>query len=286
MADILEKNVDSLFKDFKSLRSYKEKLKFFDNHFDLLFFNFPSFDAQLSFLFDADKLNLLFDIFEKERKKNVSLIKKISYNDSEYVFNVYPNNLSGQHLNEYIITKFVYKDANYNELVLRIDSIARSDKKIVENSIREAEDILEAIKQIIKTNKDSTFRSQFFSVFYSGFIDCNNKQIKKYPTKKKIIELYLYSMGILFAKYREALSEHINLKITTVEKALCNSIELSHLKAKVLLLNELGVTQFLRDKFKASGKIDIENKIAEVFCVVMGENTDNVKNIVEYIDRS
>lgn len=265
-----EANIENLYTEFEGLKNYKEKLKFFDKHFNLIPFTFPSFDAHLDFLLKSDSINLLTEILEKERRKSLSFIKKYYCDKIEFVFDVNPHNSNVHFFNEYVITKFTCNDEHFNDFLLYSKTIFETDKSDVRFRIAEVSSLIEIIKQKIENKKDRTFRKQLFNVFYTGFLDYTHGQLKKFPNKKKLIELYLYSAGILFGKYKETLLEQVYKSKLAVAHISSDSIGYKYPKDKVLLLNELGVTQYLRDKYKNSDEINIKNKIAELFCILTG----------------
>lgn len=267
--------IDQLYKEFRALKSYHDKLKFFDQHFTLLPFDFPTFDVQLHFLLQEDVVKLLTEILEKERRKSYSFIKRSYFADTDFVFDVHPHNSNMQVFNDYVISKFIYD----NDHLLR-NSTSVPGSKDLESRIIEVNSLIADVKHRIENKKDRTFRKQFFTVFYSGFLDYTNSQTKKYSYKKKFIELYLYSMGIVFGKYKEALLEQLYKTEIKAGHASSDSTGNNVFLAKVQLLNELGVTQFLREKYKDSGELNIEKKIAELYCTITGENGRLIKNTI------
>lgn len=197
--------IEVLYKEFKSLKNYIDKLRFFDKYFDLVPFNFPSFDEHLNFLLQPEGTNLLIEILEKERRKNISFSKKEYQDKIEYVFDVTPHNSNMLVFNEYLITKFTCFNKNCSNFFFQKKTVKKADKKSLRSCADEVNDLVETITKKIENKKDRTFRKQFFNVFYSGYRDYTEEKIKKFSQKKKLIELYLYSAGILFAKYKEAL---------------------------------------------------------------------------------
>lgn len=266
--------IDQLYNEFRGLKNYQDKLRFFDQHFTLLPFDFPTFDVHLNFLLREDVAKLLTEILEKERRKSYSFIKRSYLNETSFVFDVHPHNSNMQVFNDYVISKFI----DDNDRVF-IDT-SSADCRDLESSLIEVNSLIENIKRKIDNKKDRTFRKQFFNVFYSGFLDYTNDHVKKYSYKKKFIELYLYSMGIVFGKYREVLLEQLYKTEIKADNTSSDPVTYNLFHAKVQLLNELGVTQFLRERYKDSGELNIEKKIAELYSTITGENGRLIKDTI------
>lgn len=276
-------DIANVYKEFKGLKNYYEKLKFFDQHFTLLPFSFPSFDVHLNFLLKENGIKSLTEIFEKERQKRPGFIELVFYSEMKFVFDAHPHNSNVHTFNDYIISKFTCNGNCFNDHLLEVAALSQTGRIILENLIIEVNSLIKIVKEKIENNKDRSFEKQFFNVFYSGFIDFNNGQVKKHYHKKKLIELYLYAMGNLFGMYKQALSEQVcktEIKVRDISNA---SITYKEFKTRVLLLHEFGVTDYLRKKYKNSGEINIESKIIELYFTITGESVQLVENVVKDI---
>jgi hypothetical protein len=228
-------DIVNVYKEFKGLKSYTEKLKFFDQHFTLLPFSFPSFDVHLDFLLQEGGTASLNEILEKERRKRPSFIKTVFYDQMTFVFDAHPHNSNVHTFNDYIISKFICNGGRFSDLLFTILSLGETGKTALEHLIIEVNSLIDTVKKKIENTKDRTLTNQFFNVFYSGFIDFTNGQVKKYYCKMKLIELYLYSAGILFGLYKQALSEQIIKTEIRGHDTSINSICHFDCKSKFLL---------------------------------------------------
>ncbi|HEY4156263.1 MAG TPA: hypothetical protein VGM24_12570 [Puia sp.] len=199
-----ENQIKILYQEFTKLKSYIDKLLFFDLHFGIISFRFPDFDPSLSFFFEDGKTGFLPDILKKERN-NPSLHERLFSFSGEYRFSIKPTNSNSSIYSRYILSKFLSSAPDFDVLIKKrkIQAAPRDafDKPLLE----EANGMINRIEYKLRNEYDKSLTLHGMAVFYKGFSDSFSGQVVLPAKKRKFIELFLYAQGILYSKYIHAL---------------------------------------------------------------------------------
>ena len=267
MPDNRIKVFTKLYQDFCELTNYQDKLTFYDQYFGIIPFDFPAFKPELDILLKANEINTLVEIFEQERKKTVELTKIIECESKSFVFNLRPANSERQLLNDYIIEHFLTNDPGFESAILDISKISDSNKYLLDKALNGANSRVQLINSNLVKNKELSFRNQFLHAFQNGFNDYQLNFIKCFSAKRKIIELYLYAQGILFAKYIEALR---NKRFTDLP------VESDDLKSRLALFKKYGVLDHLRNQ------VHSKKKLAQLVSEMIGEKITTIEKLINH----
>jgi hypothetical protein len=259
-----ENQIRSLYSEFKSLKKYVEKLAFFDRWFGIIPFNFPDFDPHLRFFFEREKTEELVDIFKKERNNPGLTVKKFQY-DETFAFNIKPANSNSSAYSHFILSCFLARKPLFEEWIKQNNSSGIT----MEFLLDEANGILNSIELYLQNEYDKSFRLQCMSVFYRGYYDAFTRHLNGPGKKRKFIELYLYAQGMIYADFISSLKVAMRKANHPEDFETQAPLDLT---GKMNLLRELGILDFLMDKFvhPASGLNDI--KLAETITRITGES--------------
>ncbi|MDP4128845.1 MAG: hypothetical protein Q8939_01685 [Bacteroidota bacterium] len=199
-----EKQIKLLHQEFKTLKRYIDKLSFYDRHFGIIPFTFPSFDPALSLFFEEDKTEILTGIFKKERNNPVLTEKLFSFKN-DYRFNIKPANSNSSIYSTYILSKFLTPTPDFDTLLNGPEETSLYNTPSPNDRLEKANEILNSIEYKLHHEYDKSLKLHCMTVFYKGFYDAFTRNIVRPDKKRKFIELYLYAQGILYAKYLDAL---------------------------------------------------------------------------------
>jgi hypothetical protein len=258
-----ENQVRSLYSEFKSLKKYVEKLAFFDRWFGIIPFDFPDFDPRLRFFFEREKTEELVDIFKKERN-NPGLI---------LAFNIKPANSNSSVYSHFILSCFLARKPSFEEWIKQ----NMSTNKTVEDLLDEANGVVNTIEMYLRNEYDKSFKLQCMSVFYRGFYDAFTRHLSGPGKKRKFIELYLYAQGMIYADFIGSLK-------TAMRKAgqpedLKTQAPLD-LEGKMNLLHELGILDFLTDRYSNPGSGLSPVNLVETISQITGESPEQKEKIL------
>jgi hypothetical protein len=258
-----ENQIRVLYSEFKSHKKYAAKLAFFDTHFGIIPFSFPEFDPHLRFFFQKDKTEELIEIFKKERN-NPGLTERRFLLGETFVFNIKPANSNSAAYSNYILSRFLSRRPVFDSWIRRNKSTDTSIERLLE----EANGTINKIEFCLQNEYDKSFRLQCMAVFFKGFYDAFSDGVTLPGKKRKFIELYLYAQGIIYSNYINFLKTNLRNSLIGIDLNSPTNLDLS---GKLELLNELGIIEFLKTRYAGMDSILVENKIAEILCLVTGE---------------
>jgi len=261
--------------EFMGLKKYADRLIFFDHHFGIIPFPFPGFDPELSFLFQKDKTGDLEGIYKKERNNKSLTEKKFSYNE-DFVFNIRPANSNSAVYSNYILSCFLLRAPEFTEWI----SKEKDNGKPVERLLDQANALVNNIEYRLQCKQDKSFSLQCMAVFFKGFYDAFCNQVYGPGKKRKFIELFLYAQGIIYLNYISSLKSAFQISQYPPETTVHNHLDLSE---KLNLLQELGIVDFLKSRYTGIDSISYENKLAEIICMITGEDTDQRKTVLKIL---
>lgn len=258
-----ENHIRALHSEFRSHKKYAGKLAFFERVFGIIPFSFPPFDPQVRYLFQKEKTELLVDIFKKERNNPGLTEKKFCFGET-FVFNIRPANSNSSTYSNYILSVFLSRSPSFEEWIRN----NKSADKTIEFYLDEANGIINQIEYLLQNEYDKSFMLQCMSVFYKGLYDAFRQRINLPDKKRKFIELYLYAQGIIYANYIRQLKTNLQESRSPVDSSEPLHLDLP---GRLDLLNELGVIHFLKNKYTGLDAASLENKVAEILCLITGE---------------
>lgn len=274
-----QEEIRRLHAEFSSIVKYRDKVIFYDRFFGLFNYRFPLFDPELDMLFKPEKISVIVDLFEKERRSSFVPERKFSFADETFIFNVAPLNSNAEIFNDCIVSKFIESDKQFNNVLRRIKNSGSVDGPVTHKIYAKARNNISVIEEQIYGGNEGSLRSQFMTVFYQGYHDHRNNTFKKFPRRKKIIELYLYSQGVLYAKYIDAVNEVLLKQKDEPEERF----DILDLKGRLILFRELGIVDLLKKKYKKLGQIAAEKKVAEIICLMLGENPSQADRVFDHL---
>jgi hypothetical protein len=270
-----ENQVRTLYAEFKGLKKYADKLFFFDRHFGIIPFSFPDFDPQLLFFFQKEKTDELAGIFKKERNNPGLTEKKFSFGE-DFTFSIRPANSNSAAYSNYILTCFLSRSPVFEEWLEQ----EKRNKIQVEKMLDQANGIINHIEFSMQNEHDKSFRLQCMSVFYKGFYNAFCNQLNLPDKKRKFTELYLYAQGIIYANYVSSLKAALRDSLNPVDLQKPANLDLS---GKMELLQELGIIDFLHSRYAGMDSRSLENKVAEIICLMTGENPDKKESVIRIL---
>jgi hypothetical protein len=270
-----EHQIRKFHSEFRSHKKYADKLKLFDRIFGIIPFPFPDFDPQLRFFFQKEKTDELIVIFKKERN-NPGLTEKKFFFGEPFLFSIKPANSNSSAYSNFILSSFL-SDAPVFEEWIRKNT---TDEKPVEVLLDEANGIINHIEYCLKNEYNKSFASQCMPVFFKGFYDAFRNRVNLPDKKRKFIELYLYAQGIIYANYISSLKSA--LQKSENHEELHASLNLD-LPGKLSLLNELGIIDFLKNKYAGLDSVSFENKVSEILCLVTGEFAGQKESVLKIL---
>jgi hypothetical protein len=267
-----ENQIRVLHAEFKNQKKYADKLAFFDRFFGIIPFPFPDFDPQLSYFFQKEKTEELEDIFRKERN-NPGLTEKKFFFGEPYAFNIKPANSNSSLYSRFILSSFLSRKPVFEHWIRQ----KKTAEKPIDYLLDDANRIVNNIEYFLENEYDKSFKLQCMSVFYKGFYDAFRKRVNLPGKKRKFIELYLYAQGIIYANYLSSLKTAFRKSRIPVD--LYRPLQLD-LPGKLALLNELGIIDFLKNKYAGLDAESFENRMAEWIRLITGEQSDQKEQIV------
>jgi hypothetical protein len=277
-----DEHILNLHAEFQQLKQYRDKVVFFDTHFGILEYSFPPFQPELDILFKPEGIDILIELFQKERRNSASLDRKYFINGNQYSFNITPLNTNPQILNDYILSKFISSDSAFNSELEEIEKLKAGEQFFLRLKQKLALSNIRAIDNKLVSGTERSFRSRFMNVFYNGYLDYINNEIKKFPYRKKYIELYLYAHGIHYGKYLEGLTDSLRF-VNESHDEQNNHQAIMDWPSRILLFKELGILQLLKQKYSQFGR-NMDDELARVICVILGQDLHLSERIKEYIN--
>lgn len=272
-----ENQIRSLYSEFKSLKKYVEKLAFFDRWFGIIPFDFPEFDPRLRFFFEREKTEELIDIFKKERNNPGLTVKKFHY-DEIIAFNIKPANSNSSAYSHFILSCFLTRKPEFEEWIKR----NRSADKTVEDLLNEANSVVNSIEINLQNEYDKSFKLQCMSVFYKGFYDAFTRHLNGPGKKRKFIELYLYAQGMIYADFISSLKTAMRIANHPEDVKIQVPLDLA---GKMNLMHELGILDFLRDRYLNPESELSDINLAETISQITGESPEQKELILHLMKK-
>ena len=283
MDAIAENKILQLSREFSAKRKYLDRLGFFEKHFRVLFNLFSPFDHSLGFLYNEPQLQILTDIYRHDKDIYISLRKKIVAGKTPVVLDVRPVNSCRLIFNCFVIEKFTREDEHFNALKKAINKYGQVEGKPAGFLLGECDEQIAHIRQLLFKKKATDFRTQFLKVFYEGYTDELENKPKTFRFKKKMIELYLYSQGMLFASYRRQLQSYQLLNADNDVLMKFNENIVLDWRDRVLILKDMGLLEIAAGKIQHPVEKIKKQKTWQTVSKIIGQQPAMTERIGQYI---
>ncbi len=268
--DYTHTEINELFLQFHSIHRYEERLKLYDTHFNILPFTLPEFETNLYTFFSTNHLSQFENLLRMERRSNEMLQKTFVFGIDFYTFNIKPTTAHCITFNNYIISRFLQAGTQLKQRIQGELDLIRESASPVKMMLATVNDMLAMLKSKAASDNRRCLSTQFTLVFLKGLTDYSaNGMPVISPKKKKIIELYLYTQGVIYGEYIQLLKKHALFQVTQ-ESDMPRLCTLDPEK-KISLLKELGLIEAIRKKYPFLNKSDLDKKIEEIIFFVTGE---------------
>lgn len=251
--------IQEMYAVFQRTARYEDRIRLYDQYFNILPFTLPAFDINLSNFFSDKNLARFDAILRQERTLSVTLKKVFQFDKEQFTFNIKPVSANYLALNIYLINRFLQTREPLFAGIKKGDDHLSTEKLL--SAAREMIAALE--KQTTLDTRKNTI-AQYARVFFKGLTDFNTlKALSTSGRRKKIIELYMYAMGFLYGEYISTLQFHQG------KEAKGNGS--AGAEEKLRLLQEFGFIEAIRNRFPFLNKQDLDRKITDIIYRVTGE---------------
>lgn len=275
---VMKCTLQNAYKTFCEL-DYKGKVLLFDQLFSIIPFEFPLSDLELGWFHYEEKFNQLHAILETERRDRHIYEKVLRTPEGEFKFDIKPLYLNQRrYLNCYIIEKFL---SQMQEISLATDKNLQLSPRPVKNLEAKVTHLTTILHWTSDTllHADLTLpRYKFLDLFYKGYQSVQMSVSFSVSTRRKYIELFLFSQGQFFAKHLAYLRSLLEISPDKISSSM--QMDLTQ---KIILLHKLGVLEQLLHKFEASNVSNAENVLAELICLITSEHPKNLPFLAELV---
>lgn len=257
---------------------YQSKVELYHQKFNIIPFEFPAHDVEISWFNNQMKLDYLTTVFHQERRGINLYVKEFNIDGQSFNFNIKPQTFHQRiFLNQFILSKFLEKKTILHESFFKEVELLDNPVEYLENKISHLTMIVNWCKDSLEL-PDSSLRVKFLRIFFNGYQAFYTGSDKMIGIRRKYIELFLYSQGLILAEYFELLKSYLQAITKGINKKKSLSIPL-----KVLLLHELGIIDLLRNKYSVNKTNNSDNIIAEIVCLITSEKLSNLNIVLKYI---
>ena len=273
-----EEYVQRLKVEFETLTTYESKLSFFDKVFLVIPYEFPTFSANLSAIFDRTVIQEIIRNALRERTRRTTLERTFSYSGRKYTFDIYPDEGSVIIYNNYVICRFLEQQITPIEYIERHTDASRESAFVYKTLLESAQARIHEVETIVNSTTLTFHRDKFAVKFFQAFQAAKTGDMPDLSLLESLHTLYLYAIGIWFYKYTAQLSELANgVKVTTADFI---PSEYASLKERIQLMHDLGIIDFLTEEFSHKFPEDVKHHVAEVLCKIIGEPAYNTQHIL------
>ena len=182
--------------------NYRSRLALFDQLFGLIPFKFPEFDPKISWYSDTDAFDNLVFLFSDERSKGRSLFeRKIEAADEHLHFQVFPVQKTERNaFHDFVLNKFISEKTSIEKKAeLQLSCIPNVQEEI-KAKMNVIEKTLQWMFTTLKKNSPS-LKNKFLQIVYNGTLASGVELNSRFNMRRKFIELYLYTQGLLIADH-------------------------------------------------------------------------------------
>lgn len=268
-----------LLKEFKAL-DYLGKVELFDKKFGLIPYKFPDYDIEASWFSNELKCASLSAAFSQEGRDRQQLQKDIKVGLTTASFDIRPLTKKQRiAFNQYCISSMLAKKEILDKHVKAEYEKAVNKRKFVEAKIDQLSTIINWVQYAFKKHPENALRVKFLQIFYNGFLAYNKGNNSQIMIRRKFVELYLYSQGMLLAAHYQEIQSR--LESMPRKNSLRDSLSLP---LKIVLLHKLGIIRSLEEPFKKRHMAGYQNSLAELICLITSEDASNQDSIVKYLN--
>ena len=120
------------------------------------------------------------------------------------------------------------------------------------------------------------------SVFYRGFYDAFTRHLNGPGKKRKFIELYLYAQGMIYADFISSLKTAIRKSNDPEDPKTPVPLDL---EGKMNLMHELGILDFLIDRYLNPENELSDFNLAEAIIRITGELPERKEMILHFMKK-
>lgn len=251
----------------------------FDKQFDLVPFQFPEFTPTLSWFDDVLRLDRLMEIFEEERSRGPLLYERLVEASGQHlIFRIAPSQRADRDFfNEFVLQKFLsHKTSIQRAYELKLVGAA-SPLRQVRDSLDAITEALERIPRELRKNPAS-LATKFLQIFYNGVLAPGFEWNSSVVVRRKFIELYLYSQGLLLSDHYRWLRNKLGDLNTE------SHLETITLPQKIALLHQTGVLDYLRSKLEQQNAEDNLRAVSRIISLLTAGNTIHYSSVLEYLN--
>jgi hypothetical protein len=260
-----------------STLDYQEKVRLFDKLFGLVPFDFPVADLECLWFTNEIKYNRLVEYFNLENRNKHIYKRTIRSKNKDVVFDVRP--LSKPHrifFNQYVVSGFLAAKDELAKQILVESKRADSASQYLEEKQEHLLSVVDWARHTVNEPK-TCLRHQFLRIFLNGFRAYQNVNDELVKTRRKFVELFLYSQGLLLAGQIDELQKRIDRLQSRKGKTGMNPLQ------KILLLHELGVIELLQKKFSEENLNHHYGSLAELISLICFDGPPMGKMVAEQI---
>lgn len=262
--------------EFSSL-AYQDKVRLFDEMFRLVPFDFPKTDLECSWFTNEVRYNQLAAYLNSENSNKNIYAAIAAREGKDLVFDIRP--VSKAHrvfFNQFVVTKFL---AAKNDLAKQLSQEvknATSPTHFLEAKQTQLLAVADWAKAVLREQKFS-LRHQFLRIFFNGYLAYQNVNDDWVKVRRRFVELFLHSQGLLLAAHLDEVRSKMQLYKTESGK------EPMSLSQKIYLLQELGVIELLRQKFGKRNNPSGKDPLPELIGLICSDKPTNSRLVAKHI---
>lgn len=249
---------------FNGFTRYEDKLKFYDQQFNILPFTLPAFETNLFNFFSEENLRRFEAILREERNSGIATHRCFFFDKEQYIFSVRPVNSNYLVFNNYLINRFLQTGAYIKATIKQEADLIQESRSPLAIMLASAKEMVNLLERRVAMDPRRNALTQFATVFFKGLSDFRAWKAPAISSKrKKIIELYLYTLGFVYGEYMHALQFHHASQYANETPV--------DIQGKILLLKEFGFIDAIRSRYPFLNKTDLDRKIEDIIYLITGE---------------
>lgn len=260
-----------------SALGYQDRVRFFDKRFQVVPFPFPKADVECSWFTNEMRYNQLVEFLNSENGNKNIYARAVRHRDGEAVFDVRPVSKAHRILfNQFVVAKFL---AAKNDLAQQLSheyKHAADPLLFLESRQARMLAVVDWAKLVLLEQKFS-LRHQFLRVFFNGYLAYQNVNDELVKVRRRFVELFLHSQGLLLAAHLDDLACRIQMHKTDTEKKPMS------LSQKIFLLQELGVIELLRKKIREDAESSGNDLLPELIGLICTDKPVNRHLLAKHI---
>ena len=208
MTENTENTIGSDFEQFTKL-DYCSKLIFYNARFGIVPFAFPPFDSEVSWYWDRVKLSMLTNFYFLELRGSKMYEKSFVSNGEKLLFSIKPLTFVQRiQYNKFIQLIFLHQKDELENIFRNRFADAHCSPQYIKAEVNRVSKSINWVTYTVRNFKGKPqLADQFLGVYYNGIKASGEGRISLVRCRRKFVELYLYSQGILLAGYLQFLQQ-------------------------------------------------------------------------------